>query len=296
MLKRRTDLALEAAEALTASGGSAGVVSRELETEGVPLTVVEIRTEEGARAAGRPVGRYVTLDLRPFHRREREGFGRSVRVLAEELRKLLPPGEGPVLVVSLGNRAVTPDAVGPLVHDQLLVTRHLVEDAPESFGHFRPVAAVAPGVLGSTGVESGELAQAVAGRVKPQCVVAVDALAAQSVERLCTTVQLSNSGISPGSGVGNHRRALDQETLGVPVVAIGVPTVVDGATLALDILTEAGREDIDPQSLGGEGAALYLTPRDIDVRVKEAAKLIAYGIDLALQPSLTLEDLEALIE
>lgn len=296
MLKRRTDLALEAAARLAVSGSVPGVVCRETEREGVPLTIVEIKDEEGAQAAGRPIGRYVTLDLHPFQRREKEGFGRSVQALAGELQKLMPDDEGPVLVVSLGNRGVTPDALGPLVHEQLLVTRHLVEGEPESFGAFRPVAAIAPGVLGSTGVESCELSQAVAQRIKPRCVVAIDALTAQSVERLCATIQLSNSGIAPGSGVGNHRQALDEETFGVPVIAIGVPTVVDGATLALDILSEAGREDIDPKSLGGEGASLYLTPRDIDVRVRETAKIIAYAINLALQPGLTLEDLETLVE
>lgn len=295
MLRRRTDLALEAAAGLAADGCTPGVVCRETERDGIPLTIVEITDAAGAEAAGRPMGRYVTLDLRPFRRRERESFVRSVGTLAEEIKKLLPE-TGPVLVVCLGNRAVTPDAIGPLVHDQLLVTRHLVEAVPESFGGFRPVAAVAPGVLGSTGVESGELSQAVAERIKPQCVVAVDALAAQSVERLCATVQLADSGISPGSGVGNHRVALNKDVFGVPVVAIGVPTVVDGATLALELLTEAGREDIDPQALGGKGEGLYLTPRDIDVRVREAAKLIAYALDLALQPGMTLEELEALLD
>ena len=202
------------------------------------------------------------------------------------------PEKAPVLVVGLGNRAITPDAVGPGAADHTLVTRHLIDAAPEQFGSFRPVAALAAGVLGTTGVESGELAQAVAGKVKPGCVLAVDALAARSLERICTTVQLSDTGIVPGSGVGNHRFALNAESLGVPVIALGVPTVVDGATLALDILEEAGRDDLDPAALRGAGGDLMVTPRDIDQRVKDMAKVIGFAIDLALHPHLTVEDVE----
>ncbi len=145
-------------------------------------------------------------------------------------------------------------------------------------------------------MESGTLARAAAGEVRPEVVVAVDALASGSLGRLCATVQVSDTGISPGSGVGNHRQALDRDALGVPVVAVGVPTVVEAATLAQDLLAEAGREDLDPKTLGGQGERLFVTPRDIDVRVAECAKVIAYAINLALQPGLTVEDLEMLLE
>ena len=154
------------------------------------------------------------------------------------------------------------------------------------------MAALAAGVLGTTGVESGELAQAVAGKVEPGCIIAVDALAARSVERICATVQLTDTGIVPGSGVGNHRFALDRKHLGVTVVALGVPTVVDGATLALDILEEAGRDDLDPAALRGVGGDLMVTPRDIDQRVKDMSKVIGFAIDLALHPQLSVEDVE----
>ncbi len=296
MGKRRTDLALEAASALQVEGRVPGVVTQEWVDEGVPITVVEIRSSEGAEAVGKPVGRYVTLDLGPVRRREQTAFGRSVRMLAQEISKLLPPGNGPALVVCLGNRDVTPDALGPMVHDHLLVTRHLIDAAPEHFGAFRPVAALSLGVLGSTGVESGALARAAVGEVRPEVVIAVDALASGSLGRLCATVQVSDTGISPGSGVGNHRQALDRDTLDVPVVAVGVPTVVEAATLAQDLLAEAGRDDLDPKTLGGQGERLFVTPRDIDVRVAECAKVIAYAINLALQPGLTVEDLEMLLE
>lgn len=269
-----------------------GVEAWEEEREGFRVSTVKVLSPEGARELGKPEGTYVTLMLSGLLRREESAFPRAVTALAAELRPLLPPGEGGVLVVGLGNRSITPDAVGPLCADHILVTRHLIHQAPEHFGAFRPVAALAAGVLGTTGVESGELAQAVAGKVKPGCVIAVDALAARSLDHICATVQLSDTGIVPGSGVGNHRFALNAETLGVPVIAVGVPTVVDGATLALDILEEAGRDDLDPAALRGVGGDLMVTPRDIDQRVKDMAKVIGFGIDLALHPQLSVEDVE----
>ena len=290
---RRTDLALEARELWQESAGEQtqlkGVQARDSRREGYAVTTVRILDQEGAQALGKPAGTYVTLTVDGLARREEDAFGRAVRAVAAELTQLLAGLEGPVLVACLGNRAVTPDAVGPKVHDHLLITRHLVDQAPEHFGAFRPVASVAAGVLGTTGVESGELVGALTGRLKPVCIIAVDALASRSLDRLCRTIQLADTGITPGSGVGNHRHALDRESLGVPVIAIGVPTVVDGATLAADLL---GTADLPP--LGREGEML-VTPKDIDSQVNDLAKVIGYGITLALQPGLTLEDMELLM-
>lgn len=294
MLEKRTDLALEAAQAVADAAGLKGVEQTERTQDGVTVTVVELQTQEAAERVGKPVGRYVTLDLGAVRRREKEGFQRACQTLAEELAKLLPEGTGTVLVVGLGNRAITPDAVGPLAHDHLLVTRHLIEQMPEIFGSFRPVAAVSAGVLGTTGVESVELVRAVAEALRPDCVIAIDALAAGSMKRLCTTVQLADTGIAPGSGVGNCRKALNRESLGVPVIAVGVPTVVDVNTLARDVLEEAGKGDIEPEALGQSGA--FVTTRDIDERVAECAKLIGYAVNLAVQRGLTIEDVEGLVE
>ena len=299
-LMRRTDLADEAHALWKESAGAEtalpGVKAREEEKNGCPVTRVDILDEAGARALGKPVGHYVTLDLTDLKNRADGAFSRSVEAVAGELSALLKdlPPDAPVLVVGLGNRAITPDAVGPAATDHTLVTRHLVEQVPEHFGHLRPVAALAAGVLGTTGMESGELAQAVAGRLSPAAIIAVDALASRSLSRVCTTVQLSDTGIVPGSGVGNHRKALDRHTLGVPVIAVGVPTVVDGATLALDLLGGDG-EAPDPAVLRGAGADVVVTPRDIDQRVADLSKVVGYAIDLALQPSLTLEDVEMLL-
>lgn len=294
MLEKRTDLALEAAQAVADAAGLKDVEQTERTQDGVTVTVVELQTQEAAERVGKPVGRYVTLDLGAVRRREKEGFQRACQTLAEELAKLLPEGTGTVLVVGLGNRAITPDAVGPLAHDHLLVTRHLIEQMPEIFGSFRPVAAVSAGVLGTTGVESVELVRAVAEALRPDCVIAIDALAAGSMKRLCTTVQLADTGIAPGSGVGNCRKALNRESLGVPVIAVGVPTVVDVNTLARDVLEEAGKGDIEPEALGQSGA--FVTTRDIDERVAECAKLIGYAVNLAVQRGLSIEDVEGLVE
>ncbi len=297
MLQRRTDLALEARElwmeAAEEQTKLEGVKSTEGEREGYPVTTVEILDEQGTQALGKPVGRYVTVELSGLAQREENAFPRAARALAAELAELLRLPEGaPALVVGLGNRAITPDAVGPGAADHTMVTRHLVAQLPEHFGSFRPVSALAAGVLGTTGVESGELVKALCDKIHPACVIAVDALASRSMKRVCTTVQLADTGIVPGSGVGNHRHALNRETLGVPVIAVGVPTVVDAATITADILQEAGAGDLDPAALGGVGSDLMVTPRDIDQRVADMAKVIGYGINLALQSGLTVEDVE----
>lgn len=295
MEQRRTDLALEARELWQERAGKTsqleGVQARTGEREGFLSETVHILDERGEQALGKPAGTYVTLTMDGLQRREEDAFGRGARAVAGVLRELMgPEGEkGGALVVGLGNRAITPDAIGPKVHEHTLVTRHLVEGVPEHFGSFRPVASLAAGVLGTTGMESGELVQAVCRSLKPAWVIAVDALASRSLERLCRTVQISDTGIVPGSGVGNHRFALDEKTLGVPVLAVGVPTVVYGATLAADLL---GRDDLPPLGRGGE---LLVTPKDIDSQVGDLSKVIAYGINLALQPGLGVEDLDLLL-
>ena len=290
----RTDLALEARELWQQSAGQTtkleGVRAREGERFGLPVTVVEVLDERGEKALGKGRGTYVTVELFGLARREKAVFARSVRAVAEQLRGLLGElkGDDCVLVAGLGNRAITPDCIGPEVCRHTLATRHLLEQLPEQFAGFRPVAVLAPGVLGTTGMESGETVKAVCAALRPARVVVVDALACRGVERLCSTVQLTDAGIAPGSGVGNRRAALDRESLGIPVAAIGVPTVIDGATLAADLPGQAVPE-------GAPGRELLVTPRDIDSRAADIAKVIGYAIDLALHPGVELEELELLL-
>ena len=281
----RTDLAQEAHEL---HRDVEGVECRDETCQGYEAHVVQVLTPQAAQALGKPVGAYVTLELDGLLRREEAGFARAVEAIAGLLTPMLPE-KGLALVVGLGNRAMTPDVVGPKAVDYTLVTRHLVQRLPEQFGALRPVASLSAEVLGSTGVESGEVVRAVCEKIRPACVIAVDALASRSVERLCRTVQLSDTGITPGSGVGNHRLGLNRETLGVPVMAVGVPTVVDGATLAADLL---GTEELPDL---GKGREMLVTPKDIDSQVADLAKVIGYGINLALQPGMTVEELELLL-
>lgn len=300
MLQRRTDLALEAREIWAESAREQtqieGVEALESTREGYPVTTVRITSRQGEKALGKPAGTYVTLELAGLKRREEGAFSRAAQALAQELRELLPVGQREsVLVVGLGNRAITPDNIGPGAVGHTLVTRHLVEQVPEHFGHFRPVAALAAGVLATTGVESGELVRAVTDRIGASCVIAIDALASRSLDRICSTIQLADTGITPGSGVGNHRAALNRETLGVPVIALGVPTVVDVGTLCADVLAEAGKGDLEPEALRGAGAGLMVTPRDIDQSAADLAKVIGFGVNLALQDGLSVEDIEMLL-
>ena len=291
MLTVRTDLAVEAHALWRESAGETtrlkGVAAREEQAEGMTVTRVEILDQEGARALGKPEGTYLTLDVSPLWRREEDAFPRAVRAVAALLGPLLPE-EGPVLAAGLGNQAMTPDALGPRSLDHLLVTRHLGEALPQ----LRPVAGLGAGVLGTTGREVHEWVRGAAEQVGPAAVIVVDALAARDLERLCATVQIADTGLVPGSGVGNHRMALNRETLGVPVISVGVPTVVDAETIARDLLGEAGAV---PKALNGRGRRFFVTPESIDQKIRDLSKVLGYGINLALQESLALEDLEALL-
>ncbi len=277
----RTDLAMESErlcrENLGRGEAPNGVRSHFSRRRHIPVTTVEIVSPQGEQALGKPMGRYVTLELQSLLRREEDAFPATAQTLAEELRSFLElSGNSSVLVAGLGNRDITPDAIGPCALDNLMVTRHLRKQLPEYFGHFRPVSALRAGVLGTTGVESAAMVAALVREIKPAAVVAIDALAARELGHLCRTVQISDSGIVPGSGVGNARKALSRETLGVPVVALGVPTVVEAAAFT------------DEPGSGG----MIVTPRDIDKNVKDIAKLIGYALNLALHEGLTIEDVD----
>ncbi len=284
----RTDLTLETALQLGVAGKKArrapGVCVTESLRQGYALTNIEILDQEGSRALDRPVGRYITADLRPYFQRQEHYFPRGVRCLSQELRTLLPKlqPEDTVLVAGLGNRTMSCDAVGPTAIDNLLVTRHML--SKNSFP-FQPVAAIAPGVAGQTGMEAADLICGAADRLSPAAVIVVDALCARSRSRLCATVQLSDSGLTPGSGVGNHRTPITRETLGVPVIAVGIPTVIAVSSLTKELTGNAAEPDEE----------LFVTPRDVDSRVRELGRLVGYSISAALQPELTVEDITGLL-
>lgn len=297
MFIKRTDLALEARELWQESAEKtsrlSGVKAAKTRLEGYPVTRVDILDRRGEEALGKPQGSYLTIDLTTFWQRKADFFERAVRAVGGQLKELLP-AEGPALVIGLGNAAMTPDAVGPLAADSILVTRHLIAAMPRQFAGFRPVAVFRTGVLGTTGVESAEAVRGLVAEVQPSLVIAIDALASRRVGRVCATVQLSDTGIIPGSGVGNHRAALNRETLGVPVFSIGIPTVVDAATLAADLLEERGIPEFDEERLRDGKQTLMVTPRDIDQQVRDLAKVVGYGVNWALQ-DLDIEEMNALL-
>ena len=287
----RTDLAMEAEALRQKSSEIPGVRASRERRGSFYVTVVEVLDGRGEQALLKPRGRYVTLELDAFLRREENAFSEAAALLAEELRRMLElEKNGNCLVVGLGNRDITPDAVGPDTVDCVMVTRHLTERMPEEFAAFRPVSAVCSGVLGTTGIESGDLVRAVTEQVRPAAVIVIDALASREPQRLCRTVQIADTGIVPGSGVGNARQAINRDTLGVPVIAVGVPTVVDAATLTVDLAARAGA-DLNAADFGDAGS-MIVTPRDIDKNVRDIAKLIGYGLNLALHDGLTVEDVD----
>ena len=294
----RTDLAQEARELWAeAEGGGLppGVTAESAREAGTEVERLTVASPEGAKALGKPEGIYVTLTPHALLRREEEAFETAAATLGRQLRSLLGLSpEAAVLVVGLGNEAVTPDSLGPRTMRHVLATRHLKEALPETFGAFRRVAVLETGVLGNTGLESAELVRAVTEKLRPDAVIAVDALASRKLGRVCRTVQLTDTGIIPGAGVGNRRAALNRETLGIPVLALGVPTVVDAATLAADLTARAGMGRPAPEDFGRHAFEMILTPREIDERIARAARLLGYGIDLALH-DLSPADVTALV-
>lgn len=293
----RTDLAVERRE-IVGSDDIDGVISTEYEENQVKVTKIEVTNENGSKALGKPLGRYITLDVASFTEMT-DVFSPQLTILAKHIKELLPKTEGTVLVVGLGNSGITPDALGPLTVKSVLATRHIGEELQKTIGleGMRSVAAVATGVLGKTGIESGVIAESIVKEIKPCAVIAVDALASRRLERLGTTVQMASSGIYPGAGVGNVRKGINEETVGVPVISIGVPTVVDGATLAHDIMEKAGYKDekLTRQILQPFGQGVIVTPEEVDLMVNRAALFVAMGINCALQNNLDPKDIFALV-
>ncbi len=284
----RTDLALERHELLK-DGIPQGVKSETYEKNEVTFTKIKITDEAGAESLGKPMGNYITVEI-PSLMKTATLDEKSITAIGEELRMLLPE-KGPVLVVGLGNADITPDAIGPESVEMILATRHITEELSESIGlgNLRPVAGFIPGVLGKTGIETAESIKGLVDSIKPCAVIVIDALAARRLKRLGNTVQMSDVGIVPGSGVGNARAAVNEETLGVPVISIGIPTVVDAETLVNDLTDD--QKEISRK----ENKEMIITPREIDLVVERASKIIAVSINKALQPHLSVDEILMLV-
>lgn len=274
LMENRTDLAVECFESAEKTKLD-GVIVRENNA----VTTVEVTNENGALALGKPKGKYVTLNVQSFVT-DTNVFDERLNEFSSVLKTVLPKNAASVLVVGVGNENITADSLGPKTNDYVLATRHILPDLQKSLAadDLFNVATVTTGVLGETGIETAEIVKGIVRQISPDCVIAVDALAASSAERLGTTIQFSDSGISPGSGVGNHRDEISSTTVGVPVIAIGIPTVVSTSVISGD---------------GSDTA--FVTPREIDRITEQGAKLIGMGINVCLQKSLSVSDLSALV-
>ena len=273
-MANRTDLAVESYESVNKTAID-GVIVKEDKN----ITTVKVINENGAQVLGKPIGTYITYSL-PSFLSDTDLFDGRLEDLSSVLNSLLPKDMSSVLVAGVGNLDITADALGPKVNDYVIATRHLMqgENKNEIFKDFFNVSNIPTGVLGDTGIESAELVGGVVSTIKPSCVIVVDALAATSKDRLGSTVQMSNTGISPGSGVGNHRYEISEKTLGVPVISMGIPTVL--STALLDDCSDV---------------SMFVTPREIDRIIEQGSKLIGMSINTCLHKNLSPQDLFSLV-
>jgi spore protease len=315
----RTDLAMEARE-LAQEQNQYEIPGIKVENaepvEGISISRVEVVSKLGEENIGKPIGNYITLEAPGIWDRNPEYEEQVKQHLANEIRRLIRLNDDSViLIVGLGNWNVTPDAVGPKVVDKVLVTRHIFEFVPDQVDdRMRRICAIAPGVLGITGIETGEIVKGIVDKVKPDLVIAIDALASRKTDRIGSTIQIADTGINPGSGIGNKRMGLTRESLGVPTLAVGVPTVVYAHTIgrdALEMLIREFTKQAEPHSefykmlqsmneqhlnsLVGEVLTeglgdLVVTPKEVDMLIDDAAGIIADGINLAIHDGLSLED------
>ena len=314
----RTDLALEACEMLKAKEETIvdGVKSVTKNKDGIEITCVEIYNENGSRAVAKPIGKYITVESAKIRENDADVKEKVIKDTAEMLALLIKPDKYKnILVAGLGNRFITPDSLGPKVVSKILVTRHIKDTLPENIDeNVASVAAIAPGVMGITGIETGEILSGIVEKIKPDLLIAIDALAARKFSRINSVIEMADSGISPGSGVGNKRMTLDKKSLGIPVIAIGVPTVVDAATLVNDtmdrILSEMAAvskdkafydmlDDIEGEErytlindlLTPYAENMFVTPKEVDAVIDRLADIISNAINIAIHPALTTDDI-----
>lgn len=322
MINIRTDLVLEAREIYKQNHKDEkdidGIEVIEESEEDIKVTTVKVKNEQGSQKIGKPIGNYITIDMPSFTAYDGETMDRVSNVVARVLERLIKIDvKKNILIVGLGNWQVTPDALGPKVAEKIMITRHLQTVMPEVIDDsVRPICSIAPGVLGVTGIETVEIVKGVVEKIKPDLIICIDALAARRIERVNTTIQIGNTGISPGAGVGNNRKQINKESLGVDVLAIGVPTVVDAITIANDTIdlvidslinnSSSGsdfykmlksidkheKERLIKEVLSSEASLdMIVTPKDIDLVISSLSKIIANGINMAVQPNMDMEEI-----
>lgn len=323
----RTDLAIESHEYYTGDGKNTppGIDVQTEEKDGISVSRVRITTREGELSINKPMGTYITIEAQGIKDGNTKVHDETAALLGTEVEALLNTAGvkemDEVLVIGLGNWNITPDALGPKAISKLIVTRHLFEYMPQSVAEgYRPVCALSPGVLGITGIETGEIVKGIVEKTTPRAVIAIDALASRKTGRVGTTIQIADTGISPGSGVGNNRKSLDKDSLGIPVIAIGVPTVVDAATIADDALDAAidnmkqstqnnktlyevlnnlsneDRYSLIHNSLGDGLQSMIVTPKEIDELINNISFVVSDGLNMALHKAITPENIKQFLQ
>lgn len=299
----RTDLADEAFEDLKQKKGQPddGIVFRQDTIRGIRTDTVTVTNDACARQIGKPEGTYITVTTGEVWKKTKEDFENTAKAIAECIKGMLPK-DGLCLIVCLGNRRIISDAVGPLCANSIIVSRHIKSMNPSLFSALglRECACIIPGVTGDTGAEASEIVSGAVEKLNPSCAIVIDALASRNVSRLVKTVQICDSGISPGSGVGNSRQEISRKTLGIPTVAIGVPTVVEAATLSLDLVSEAVGKDSElaeflKQKLFDNIDRFFVCPKESDKITDCMAKLLGYSVNLALHDGITISEIDELL-
>ncbi len=293
MRQFRTDLIYET---VVDRGNSAlsGITSKDITYSGLKVNRIEVLSEQAAQKTGKKQGKYVTV----FCPKLGDADGRELidmtECIKEQIEYLVPLENKTVLVAGLGNNGITPDALGPLAVGNIIVSRHIKQNMQDVFDSLSlgEVSAIAPGVLGQTGVESADIIKAVAEKIKPDVIIAIDSLMAGKISRLAKTVQLSNAGITPGSGIGNHRFEISSQTMGIPVISIGIPMVIEASTLAFDLIDDDGRVN---EMLAPFEEDLVVTPKFVDTIVEKAARVLGYSVNKAFHKGMTVEDMASLL-
>ena len=311
MYNFRTDLALERREIFKKANKIEDEINgirteEEKDSSGIVITRVQILNEEGEKALGKPAGNYITIDIKNIKNIDEDGIQNSSDILSRELKKLIDEKIGKsddILIVGLGNEYVTPDSLGPKAINEIDITRHILNYMPEVLEEgTRPVSAISPGVLGTTGIETLEILKGIVDNIKPKLIIVIDALASRSIERISSTIQLADTGIVPGAGVGNTRKEISINTLGIPVIAIGIPTVVESAVLVNDCLNlfieklqqeaksneylnklkEEDNYETIKEALVPNDYNMIVTPKEIDELIENMKNVVARGINYSL--------------
>ncbi len=289
----RTDLAVETRELI--GENIDGIIYSKKKLDNISITDIKIETLEASKKLQKPIGNYITIEFENLT----DNFKHdniTIENIAKEIQKLIPKS-GLALIVGIGNTKITPDALGPKVSSYILSTRHISKNLAKSIGikNLRPVSSISPGVLGQTGIETNEFIKSIVKTINPSVVIVIDALASKQLKHLGCTIQISDTGICPGSGVGNSRPCINEENLGTKVISVGIPTVVDAITLIYDIIGEKNLPKNIEKFISSKGKLMMVTPREIDLLIERSSKLIGLSLNCALQSNFSVDDILMLV-